>query len=293
MHRRALTDEDIADLSQKCDFSHLELRLYTTMGTNNKEEQIVVLKQTMSLNFTAEQLLESQWYSFNNFTEMYKADVENPQPNKEQLVMVRLSIAETQACPGISPSHLGFTSAQGMEAELVGFSKNDFQSSPSSSRIINTLSAMYKRRRRQAIEVEDGSGTLDTTDVKFDNLTNITTSKPEEKKSLDEMKAERCQLYGHTVSFADLGWSGRVLRPDSYSANFCAGDCSWPLDRHDNTTKRSYIQGLANKDHPDLIPPPCCVPKDFEPLQVTLQQSPYVVVTKLWTEMRVTSCSCR
>lgn len=202
VHRRALTGEDITDLRQKCNFSHLELRLYTTLGTTNKGEQIVVLKQTMSLNFTAEQLLESQWYSFNNFTEMYRADVENPQPNKEQLVMVRLSIAETPACPEISPSHLGFTSAHGMEAELVGFSKNDFQSSPLSSRIINTLSAVYKRRRRQTTEVksEDGSGTLDTTDVNFDNVTNITTSKPEERKTLLEMKSERCQLYTHIVS---------------------------------------------------------------------------------------------
>ena len=156
----------------------------------------------MNLNFTAEQLSESQWYSFKNFTEMYKTDLENPRPNKEQIVMVRLSIAETQSCPGISPSHLGFTSAQGTEAEFVGFSKNDFQSTPLASRIINTLSAVYKRRRRQATEVklEDGSGTVDTTDVNFDNLTNITTSKPEEKKTLLEMKTERCQLYSHTVS---------------------------------------------------------------------------------------------
>ena len=202
MHRRALTADDITELGQKCNFSHLELRLYTTLRTNSKGEQIVVLKQTMGLNFTAEQLSESQWYSFNNFTELYKADIENPQSNKEQLVMVRLSIAETPACPGISPSHLGFTSANGMEAELVGFSKNDFQSSPLSSRIIHTLSAVYKRRRRQTTEVryEDGSGTLDTTDVNFDNLTNITTSKPEERRTLLEMKSERCQLYSHTVS---------------------------------------------------------------------------------------------
>lgn len=202
MHRRALLDEEIASLSQKCDFSHLELRLYTTLGTNDKGEQIVVLKQTMDLNFTAEQLLESQWYSFKNFTDMYKADLENPQPNKEQLVMVRVSIAETQSCPGISPSHLGFTSARGTEAELVGFSKNDIQNAPLTARIINSLSAMYKRRRRQATEVraEDGSGTVDTTHVNLDNLTNITTSKPEEIRTVTEMKARRCQLYSHTVS---------------------------------------------------------------------------------------------
>ena len=202
IHRRALSSEEITSLSQKCDFSHLELRIYTILDSNDKGEQIVVLKQTRDLNFTAEQLAESEWYSFYNFTDMYKADIESPVPNKQQLVMVRLSIGDTEACRGVSPSHLGFTSAVGTESELIGFTKNDIQAAPFTSKMITTLSAMYKRKRREAVEVQqgDGSGNIDHTEVKFDNITNVTTSQPEDKLTLKEMKEKRCQLYSHTVS---------------------------------------------------------------------------------------------
>lgn len=200
IHRRALSSVEIDSLSQKCDFSHLELRVYTILDSNDKGEQIVVLKQTRDLNLTAEQLAEPEWYSFYNFTDMYKADVESPVPNKHQLVMVRLSIGDTEACPGISPSHLGFTSAQGTESELIGFTKNDIQGAPFTSKIITSLSAMY-RRKREVQKQGEGSGSIDHTDVKFENIsTNVTTSQPEDKLTLDEMRKNRCQLYGHTVS---------------------------------------------------------------------------------------------
>ena len=154
------------------------------------------------MNLTEEQLSQSEWFSFNNFTEMYRTDVENPNYNKQQLVTVRLSIAETTSCPGISPSLLGFTSESGTESELVGFAKNELQSSQQTASMINSLSMMYKRKRRQAAEVSvpEGSGHIDTTDVKFDNVSNLTTSTPEEQNTLNKMKTERCQLYSHRVS---------------------------------------------------------------------------------------------
>ena len=201
IHRRALSSVEIESLIQKCDFSHLELRVYTILDSNDKGEQIVVLKQSRSLNLTAEQLAKPEWYSFYTFTDMYKADVESPVPNKQQLVMVRLSIGDSEACPGISPSHLGFTSAQGTESELIGFTKNDVQGTPFTSKIITTLSAMYRRRRDvQQQQQGEGSG-IDHTDVKFENIsTNVTTSKPESKLTLQEMRTNRCQIYSHIVS---------------------------------------------------------------------------------------------
>ena len=205
IHRRALSSVEIQSLSQKCDFSHLELRVYTTLDSNDiKDEQIVVLKQTRDLNLTVEQLAEPEWYSFYNFTDMYKADVESPVTNKQQVVMVRLSIGDSETCPGISPAHLGFTSAQGTESELIGFTKNDIQGAPFTSKIITTLSAMY-RRKREVQQQGEGSGSIDHTNVKFENITtNVTTSKPEDRLTLDEMRKSRCQLYSHTVSISNL-----------------------------------------------------------------------------------------
>ena len=95
------------------------------------------------------------------------------------------------------------------------------------------------------------------------------------------------------VSFADLGWDEYVILPKQYEANFCGGSCTWPFDVLDNTTKHSYIQGVANLENPDLIPPPCCVPQELGVLLVSLQQSPEVVVAKRWEDMVAHSCSCR
>ncbi len=213
IHRRALSSVEIESLSQKCDFSHLELRVYTILDSNDKGEQIVVLKQTRGLNLTSEKLAEPEWYSFYNFTDMYKADVESPVPNKQQLVTVRLSIGNDEACPGISPSHLGFTSAQGTESELIGFTKNDIQGTPFTSKIITSLSAMYRRKRDvQQQHQGSGSGSIDHTDVKFENMsTNVTTSKPESKLTLEEMRANRCQIYSHTVSIPNLDLNSSLV----------------------------------------------------------------------------------
>lgn len=199
IHRRALSNEEITSLGQKCDFSNIELRLYTTLGTNDKGEQVVVLKQSVGLNLTSEQLSESMWYTLQNFTEMYRTDVDSPFRNKHQLVTLRLSIGDTEACSGISPSLLGFTSVSGTEAELIGFSKNEIQASPFTSKMITSLSAMYKRRKRLA---EEGSGGVDKTAVNFDsvNASNVTTSKPLGQIPLEYIMTNRCQIYSHTVS---------------------------------------------------------------------------------------------
>lgn len=95
------------------------------------------------------------------------------------------------------------------------------------------------------------------------------------------------------ISFADLGWSDYVHLPLFYEANFCAGSCSWPLTRSDNTTKHSFIQGVANFGNPEIIPPPCCVPKDLDPLRVSVQEADSVIVVKIWEGMIAKSCACR
>lgn len=199
IHRRALSSQEIQSLRHKCDFSHLELRVYTILDNNDKGEQIVILKQTRELNLSDELLAQPAWYTFDNFTDVYKADVETTVSGKEPLVTVRLSIGDTETCQGVTAAHLGFTSASGTESELIAFSKSDMQSSPFTSQIIPTLSAVYKRKKRSVNP--DSSGMIDNTDVKFDNISvNITTQRPEGQPTLDNMKRQRCQLYSHTVS---------------------------------------------------------------------------------------------
>lgn len=95
------------------------------------------------------------------------------------------------------------------------------------------------------------------------------------------------------VSFVDIDWDRFVIQPASYQANFCVGSCQWPLERRDNTTKHSFVQGIASSRNPEFIPPPCCVPQDLDYLLVSLQQSSGLFEVKKWDDMIARSCSCR
>ena len=95
------------------------------------------------------------------------------------------------------------------------------------------------------------------------------------------------------ISFQELGWSDYILRPLDYEANFCAGSCDYPLTDHYNTTKHSYIQSLAAKLNPDLVPPPCCTPHELTPVTVLYEQSPDLFVTHEWHGMKAESCGCK
>lgn len=95
------------------------------------------------------------------------------------------------------------------------------------------------------------------------------------------------------ISFAELGWSDRIFQPQEYEANFCAGSCDYPLNGDYNTTKHSYIQSLAAKLNPELVPPPCCAPHELRPVTVIYMQGYEQFVTHEWHGMRAESCGCK
>ena len=48
-----------------------------------------------------------------------------------------------------------------------------------------------------------------------------------------EVGAE-CRLESYEVSLREVGYGKRIISPKYYNANYCAGECSFPLQKVDN-----------------------------------------------------------
>ncbi|XP_007451394.1 PREDICTED: bone morphogenetic protein 8B-like, partial [Lipotes vexillifer] len=54
-----------------------------------------------------------------------------------------------------------------------------------------------------------------------------------------------CRRHELYVSFRDLGWLDWVIAPQGYSAYYCEGECSFPLDSCMNATNHAILQSLS------------------------------------------------
>ncbi|XP_072579833.1 bone morphogenetic protein 8B isoform X1 [Vulpes vulpes] len=55
-----------------------------------------------------------------------------------------------------------------------------------------------------------------------------------------------CRRHELYVSFQDLGWLDWVIAPQGYSAYYCEGECSFPLDSCMNATNHAILQSLVS-----------------------------------------------
>nr|AID65996.1 BMP 5-8b [Hydra vulgaris] len=103
----------------------------------------------------------------------------------------------------------------------------------------------------------------------------------------------RCDKHPLYIGFKDLGWSDWIIAPDGYRANYCGGDCSFPLDNNANATNHAIIQTLVHMMYPEIIPKPCCAPNKLNTLQVLFLDERNNVVMKRYSNMIVQHCGCQ
>ena len=53
-----------------------------------------------------------------------------------------------------------------------------------------------------------------------------------------------CRMHPLHVSFEDLNWQHWVIAPDGYDANFCAGNCNFPMHGDMNATNHAVVQNM-------------------------------------------------
>ncbi|KAM9688696.1 bone morphogenetic protein 8B-like isoform 1-T1 [Trichechus inunguis] len=114
-----------------------------------------------------------------------------------------------------------------------------------------------------------------------------------------------CQRHELYVSFQDLGWLDWVIAPQGYSAYYCEGECSFPLDSCMNATNHAILQSLVSTVpvlpapwvgvhlmKPDAVPKACCAPTKLSATSVLYYDSSNNVILRKHRNMVVKACGC-
>ena len=102
------------------------------------------------------------------------------------------------------------------------------------------------------------------------------------------------QIYSNRyVDFAEVGWNDWIVAPPGYNAQFCHGDCPFPLADHLNATNHAIVQTMVNSVDPSAVPRSCCVPTELSPISMLYLDEYEKVVLKNYENMVVEGCGCR
>ncbi|XP_026554194.1 embryonic growth/differentiation factor 1 [Pseudonaja textilis] len=98
------------------------------------------------------------------------------------------------------------------------------------------------------------------------------------------------QLY---ISFTEVGWGNWIIAPQGYLANYCLGECPFPLTEELNSTNHAILQTIVHSLDPAGTPQPCCVPVRLSPISVLYYDNNDNVVLRHYEDMVVDECGCR
>ncbi|MBN3305032.1 BMP7 protein, partial [Amia calva] len=101
-----------------------------------------------------------------------------------------------------------------------------------------------------------------------------------------------CRKHELYVSFRELGWQDWIIAPEGYAANYCDGECSFPLNAHMNATNHAIVQTLVHLMNPENVPKPSCAPTKLNPISVLYFDDNSNVILKKYKNMVVRACGC-
>ncbi|XP_043960100.1 bone morphogenetic protein 6 [Gambusia affinis] len=101
-----------------------------------------------------------------------------------------------------------------------------------------------------------------------------------------------CKRHELYVSFRELGWQDWIIAPEGYAANYCDGECSFPLNGHMNATNHAIVQTLVHLMNPENVPKPCCAPTKLHAISVLFFDDNSNVILKKYKNMVVRACGC-
>ncbi|XP_028569721.1 embryonic growth/differentiation factor 1 [Podarcis muralis] len=95
------------------------------------------------------------------------------------------------------------------------------------------------------------------------------------------------------ISFRDVGWEDWIIAPQGYLANYCLGECPFPLAEDLNSTNHAILQTVVHSLDPEGTPQPCCVPVRLSPISILYYDNDDNVVLRHYEDMVVDECGCR
>ncbi|XP_054643819.1 protein DVR-1 [Dunckerocampus dactyliophorus] len=102
-----------------------------------------------------------------------------------------------------------------------------------------------------------------------------------------------CKARRLYIDFKDVGWQDWIIAPQGYLANYCHGECPFPLSESLNGTNHAILQTLVHSLDPHGTPQPCCVPIRFSPVSMLYYDNNDNVVLRHYQDMVVDECGCR
>ncbi|XP_016310789.1 bone morphogenetic protein 6 isoform X1 [Sinocyclocheilus anshuiensis] len=181
---------------------------------------------------------------------------------------------ETSSGWSINPKEVGLVGRDGAlerQSFMVAFFKV-------SEVHIRTARSVGKRRQpnrnRSSSPQEESKGPAHTADY----------------NSSDQKTA--CRKHELYVSFRELGWQDWIIAPEGYAANYCDGECSFPLNAHMNATNHAIVQTLVHLMNPENVPKPCCAPTKLHAISVLYYDDNSNVILKKYKNMVVRACGC-
>ncbi|KAM4718140.1 bone morphogenetic protein 6 isoform 2-T2 [Anableps anableps] len=211
---------------------------------------------------------EEGWLEF-DITATSNLWVMSPVHNLGLQVSVETSSGQTISCK--DAGLVGRDGALERQPFMVAFFK------VSEVHIRSTRSAGGKRRhqnRNRSTQPQEGSRPSGQTDYNSSN---------------QKTACKRHELY---VSFRELGWQDWIIAPEGYAANYCDGECSFPLNGHMNATNHAIVQTLVHLMNPENVPKPCCAPTKLHAISVLFFDDNSNVILKKYKNMVVRACGC-
>lgn len=102
-----------------------------------------------------------------------------------------------------------------------------------------------------------------------------------------------CKARRLYIDFKDVGWQDWIIAPQGYLANYCHGECPFPLSESLNRTNHAILQTLVHSLDPRDTPQPCCVPVRLSPISMLYYDNNDNVVLRHYQDMVVDECGCR
>ncbi|CAG5865870.1 protein DVR-1 [Menidia menidia] len=102
-----------------------------------------------------------------------------------------------------------------------------------------------------------------------------------------------CKARRLYIDFKDVGWQDWIIAPQGYLANYCHGECPFPLSESLNGTNHAILQTLVHSLNPQDTPQPCCVPIHLSPISMLYYDNNDNVVLRHYQDMVVDECGCR
>lgn len=111
------------------------------------------------------------------------------------------------------------------------------------------------------------------------------------RRTLRRGKLRKCRRHSFKINVTELGWDDWIIYPSEFDAHYCVGECSYPIDDHQNATNHAIIQSLYHSMGLGDVPRTCCSPIKLAP-QYFLIYDDQDLKLRLFKDMTVAHCGC-